>query len=205
VQCVRRAVGVYHATSDLRHCPHWPAQNLQQQTTGGMQALCTYLSIMQYRLLHCNTILSACVVFALCNLANLYALDAMLATMFAELDKTHTEALISNSMHKAARTAPTHAFCVHKRQQMCNMSMLMRTLKRIVQQFCFKTQTGTCALSTAPLAYFKQMNKGVDIPFYMKMLSGMGSGAIAVTIGTPFDVALVRMQSDSMKDPRERR
>jgi solute carrier family 25 (mitochondrial oxoglutarate transporter), member 11 len=49
------------------------------------------------------------------------------------------------------------------------------------------------------------MNKGVDIPFYMKMLSGMGSGAIAVTIGTPFDVALVRMQSDSMKDPRERR
>ncbi|CAN0585924.1 unnamed protein product, partial [Laminaria digitata] len=39
----------------------------------------------------------------------------------------------------------------------------------------------------------------------MKTLSGMGSGAIAVTIGTPMDVALVRMQSDSMKPKAERR
>lgn len=39
----------------------------------------------------------------------------------------------------------------------------------------------------------------------MKTLSGMGSGAIAVTIGTPMDVALVRMQSDSMKPANERR
>lgn len=39
----------------------------------------------------------------------------------------------------------------------------------------------------------------------MKTLSGMSSGAIAVTIGTPMDVALVRMQSDSMKPKDERR
>lgn len=39
----------------------------------------------------------------------------------------------------------------------------------------------------------------------MKTLSGMSSGAIAVTIGTPMDVALVRMQSDSMKPKEERR
>mmetsp|Transcript_30177 Transcript_30177/g.39756 ORF Transcript_30177/g.39756 Transcript_30177/m.39756 type:complete len:306 (+) Transcript_30177:210-1127(+) len=45
---------------------------------------------------------------------------------------------------------------------------------------------------------------GGDVPFYQKTLSGMLSGAIAVTIGTPFDVALVRMQADSMKPLAER-
>ena len=44
-----------------------------------------------------------------------------------------------------------------------------------------------------------------NIPFYMKTLSGMSSGAIAVCIGTPMDVALVRMQADSMKDEALRR
>jgi solute carrier family 25 oxoglutarate transporter 11 len=33
----------------------------------------------------------------------------------------------------------------------------------------------------------------------------MGSGAIAVCFGTPFDVALVRMQADSMKPAESRR
>ena len=33
----------------------------------------------------------------------------------------------------------------------------------------------------------------------------MGSGSIAVCLGTPFDVALVRMQADSMKKSSERR
>ncbi len=33
----------------------------------------------------------------------------------------------------------------------------------------------------------------------------MTSGGIAVCIGTPFDVALVRMQGDSMKPTNERR
>ncbi|KAG5179460.1 oxoglutarate/malate translocator [Tribonema minus] len=51
----------------------------------------------------------------------------------------------------------------------------------------------------------QEMNKGQEIPFYMKTLSGMGSGAVAVAIGTPFDVALVRMQSDSMKPKADRR
>ena len=50
-----------------------------------------------------------------------------------------------------------------------------------------------------------QRNQGSEIPFWMKTLSGMSSGAIAVTIGTPMDVALVRMQSDSMKPKDERR
>jgi len=39
----------------------------------------------------------------------------------------------------------------------------------------------------------------------MKTLSGMASGGIAVCIGTPFDVALVRMQADSMKPVEARR
>lgn len=43
------------------------------------------------------------------------------------------------------------------------------------------------------------------LPFHLKALSGMASGSIAVCLGTPFDVALVRMQSDSMKPPAERR
>ena len=33
----------------------------------------------------------------------------------------------------------------------------------------------------------------------------MGSGSIAVCLGTPFDVALVRMQADSMKPLENRR
>lgn len=33
----------------------------------------------------------------------------------------------------------------------------------------------------------------------------MGSGSLAVCLGTPFDVALVRMQADSMKAATERR
>ena len=48
-----------------------------------------------------------------------------------------------------------------------------------------------------------QMNNGQPISFVMKTLSGMGSGAIAVCIGTPFDVALVRMQADSMRPAAE--
>ena len=46
---------------------------------------------------------------------------------------------------------------------------------------------------------------GGQVPFWMKTLSGMASGSIAVCIGTPMDVALVRMQSDSMKPVAERR
>lgn len=48
-------------------------------------------------------------------------------------------------------------------------------------------------------------NQGKSISFGMKLVSGMASGSIAVCIGTPFDVALVRMQADSMKPVDKRR
>ena len=48
-------------------------------------------------------------------------------------------------------------------------------------------------------------NEGQSINFAMKALSGMASGSIAVCIGTPFDIALVRLQSDGMAKPEARR
>jgi len=53
--------------------------------------------------------------------------------------------------------------------------------------------------------YLVTRNGGKPIDFGQKAASGMSSGAIAVTIGTPFDVALVRMQADTMKPAAERR
>jgi solute carrier family 25 oxoglutarate transporter 11 len=50
-----------------------------------------------------------------------------------------------------------------------------------------------------------ERNGGKPISFGMKTLSGMLSGSIAVCIGTPFDVTLVRMQGDSMKPVEKRR
>jgi len=50
-----------------------------------------------------------------------------------------------------------------------------------------------------------EMNGGKDINFGLKAVSGMASGSIAVCIGTPFDIALVRLQSDSMAAPEDRR
>jgi len=50
-----------------------------------------------------------------------------------------------------------------------------------------------------------EMNDGKPINFGVKTLSGMASGSIAVCIGTPFDIALVRLQSDSMAAPEDRR
>jgi solute carrier family 25 (mitochondrial oxoglutarate transporter), member 11 len=48
-------------------------------------------------------------------------------------------------------------------------------------------------------------NGGQPLDFGTKILGGMASGGIAVTIGTPFDVALVRMQADSMKAEKDRK
>lgn len=48
-------------------------------------------------------------------------------------------------------------------------------------------------------------NKGKPLSFGTKMLSAICSGSIAVVAGTPFDVALVRMQADSMKAKENRR
>jgi solute carrier family 25 oxoglutarate transporter 11 len=39
----------------------------------------------------------------------------------------------------------------------------------------------------------------------MKAFCGLSSGALAVTIGSPCDVSLVRMQADSMKPEGQRR
>jgi solute carrier family 25 oxoglutarate transporter 11 len=50
-----------------------------------------------------------------------------------------------------------------------------------------------------------EWNSGNSISFFQKTLSGMLSGSIAVCIGTPFDIALVRLQSDSMAAPEDRR
>lgn len=46
---------------------------------------------------------------------------------------------------------------------------------------------------------------GGHIPFWQKAVSGMASGAIAVCVGTPFDVALVRMQNDGSLPAADRR
>ena len=48
-------------------------------------------------------------------------------------------------------------------------------------------------------------NGGNSISFAQKAASGMASGSIAVCIGTPFDIALVRLQSDGMANPEDRR
>lgn len=50
-----------------------------------------------------------------------------------------------------------------------------------------------------------EWNNGQPINFLQKTLSGMASGSIAVCIGTPFDIALVRLQSDGMAEPKDRR
>jgi len=48
-------------------------------------------------------------------------------------------------------------------------------------------------------------NEGKPLSFGLKAASGMGSGSLAVCVGTPMDVALVRMQADSMKALQDRR
>ena len=50
-----------------------------------------------------------------------------------------------------------------------------------------------------------EWNEGKPISFLAKALSGMASGSAAVCIGTPFDIALVRLQVDSMAPEEDRR
>lgn len=45
----------------------------------------------------------------------------------------------------------------------------------------------------------KRMQGGGDLSMGKSFLAGFGSGVVASAIGNPFDVALVRMQSDSLK------
>jgi len=51
----------------------------------------------------------------------------------------------------------------------------------------------------------QRRNDGKPLSFGTKVLAGMTSGSIAVCLGTPFDVSLVRMQGDSMKPVGMRR
>lgn len=51
----------------------------------------------------------------------------------------------------------------------------------------------------------QERNGGKPINFATKVASGMASGSVAVCIGTPFDIALVRLQSDGMAKPEDRR
>ncbi|KAH8098830.1 thiosulfate transmembrane transporter [Aureococcus anophagefferens] len=51
----------------------------------------------------------------------------------------------------------------------------------------------------------QRRNGGAALPFAQKAGSSMLGGALAVCVGTPMDVALVRMQADSMKPAAERR
>jgi solute carrier family 25 oxoglutarate transporter 11 len=44
-----------------------------------------------------------------------------------------------------------------------------------------------------------ERSESKQLTFGSKVAAGMASGGVAVTIGTPFDVSLVRMQADSMK------
>lgn len=51
---------------------------------------------------------------------------------------------------------------------------------------------------------WEKANNG-PLPFYKKAMAGMASGALAVCIGCPFDVALVRIQNDGTLPLEQRR
>jgi len=51
-------------------------------------------------------------------------------------------------------------------------------------------------LFNTSLDYFQHHNNGKPLPFYTKTGLALGAGGLAAVIGTPFDLALVRMASD---------
>jgi len=72
--------------------------------------------------------------------------------------------------------------------------------------------TRQCTYGTARMGIHRTLsdklqerNGGAPISFGAKAGAALGGGALAVCIGTPFDVALVRMQADTMKEEAERR
>ncbi|KAK3019393.1 hypothetical protein RJ639_004643, partial [Escallonia herrerae] len=48
-------------------------------------------------------------------------------------------------------------------------------------------------------------NDGKPIPLYQKALCGLTAGAIGASVGTPADLALIRMQADATLPPAQRR
>ncbi|VEU44517.1 unnamed protein product [Pseudo-nitzschia multistriata] len=65
--------------------------------------------------------------------------------------------------------------------------------------------TARIGLHTKFSGMLVEQNNGQPISFVQKAASGMASGAIAVSIGSPFDIALVRLQADGMAKPEDRR
>jgi solute carrier family 25 oxoglutarate transporter 11 len=65
--------------------------------------------------------------------------------------------------------------------------------------------TARIGLHTKFSGMLVENNNGQPISFAQKAASGSLSGAIAVSIGSPFDIALVRLQSDGMAKPEDRR
>merc|ERR1719502_730687 len=61
------------------------------------------------------------------------------------------------------------------------------------QVFYGSSRLGLFSMSTD---FFQDRNGGKSLPFYMKTSLALGSGGVAAVIGTPFDLALVRMASD---------
>jgi solute carrier family 25 oxoglutarate transporter 11 len=61
------------------------------------------------------------------------------------------------------------------------------------QVFYGSSRLGLFSVSTD---FFQERNNGKSLPFYMKTGLALGSGGFAAVIGTPFDLALVRMASD---------
>ncbi|KAH7853539.1 hypothetical protein Vadar_003749 [Vaccinium darrowii] len=66
--------------------------------------------------------------------------------------------------------------------------------------------------TTARLGTFKILTKnavaanaGKPLPLYQKVLCGLTAGAIGACVGTPADLALVRMQADTTLPPSQRR
>jgi solute carrier family 25 oxoglutarate transporter 11 len=71
--------------------------------------------------------------------------------------------------------------------------------------------TRQCTYGTARMGihrsisdFLQKRNGGNNISFGEKAAAGLIGGALAVCIGTPFDVTLVRMQADTMKPEAER-
>jgi len=65
--------------------------------------------------------------------------------------------------------------------------------------------TARIGLHTKFSSMLVEKNNGEPISFAQKVASGMLSGAIAVSIGSPFDIALVRLQADGMTAKEDRR
>eukprot|EP01043_Picozoa_sp_COSAG02_P039367 COSAG02_NODE_3102_length_7368_cov_92.599120_9_plen_294_part_00 len=64
--------------------------------------------------------------------------------------------------------------------------------------------TARIGLHSAFSKELQERNGGKAIPTWQKFISSFCSGAIASSIGNPFDVSLVRMQADSTKPAAER-